>query len=129
VLLLVWSADTGAYFAGKAFGRRRLAPQISPGKTWEGVAGGLVLSAAAAAASAQWLDQPVGPLVVVSLVVAVFSIVGDLTESLFKRFAGVKDSGQLIPGHGGLMDRLDSITAAAPLLLLGALELLTVASR
>lgn len=126
VLMLVWAADTGAYAAGKAFGRHRLAPEVSPGKTWEGVAGGLVLSAAVAVASASWLEQPVGPLVVVSLVVAVFSVVGDLTESLFKRFAGVKDSGQLIPGHGGLMDRLDSITAAAPLLLLGALELLTV---
>lgn len=122
VLVLVWAADTGAYFAGKAFGRHRLAPQVSPGKTWEGVAGGLVLSGACALVGARWLHAPVVPLLLASLVVVAFSIVGDLTESLMKRFAGVKDSGHLIPGHGGVMDRLDSLTAAAPLLLLFALE-------
>lgn len=124
VLVLVWAADTGAFFAGKALGRHRLAPEVSPGKTWEGVAGGLLLAAVTAAIASRWLGPPLGPLVLVSLVVAVVSVVGDLTESLFKRFAGVKDSGQLIPGHGGLMDRLDSVTAAAPLLLLGLVECL-----
>jgi phosphatidate cytidylyltransferase len=124
VLVLVWAADTGAFFAGKAFGRHRLAPDVSPGKTWEGVAGGLLLAGVTAAVASRGLDQPLLPLVLVSFVVAVFSVVGDLTESLFKRFAGVKDSGHLIPGHGGLMDRLDSVTAAAPLLLLGLIECL-----
>jgi len=127
VLVLVWAADTGAFIAGKAFGRHRLAPLVSPGKTWEGVAGGLVLAAATAALASRWLAQPLLPLVAVGFIVAVFSVVGDLIESLFKRYAGVKDSGQLIPGHGGLMDRLDSVTAAAPMLLLGLLEWLAVA--
>lgn len=122
VLVLVWAADTGAYFAGKAFGRHRLAPHVSPGKTWEGVAGGLALAAVAAAVASRVLQLPLLPMIVVGIVVAGFSVVGDLTESLFKRYAGVKDSGQLIPGHGGVMDRLDSVTAAAPLLLLCALE-------
>jgi phosphatidate cytidylyltransferase len=116
---LVWAADTGAYFAGRKFGRRKLAPQVSPGKSWEGAIGGLLLVAVLAASAAGSLGQAPLRLVLLSLVVAAFSIVGDLSESLFKRYAGLKDSGRLIPGHGGLMDRIDSITAAAPLLLLG----------
>jgi phosphatidate cytidylyltransferase len=128
LLVLVWAADTGAYFAGKALGRHHLAPHVSPGKTWEGVAGGLALAGAFALFGAYWLGVPWLPMVLGSLVVAAFSVVGDLTESLLKRFAGVKDSGHLIPGHGGIMDRLDSITAAAPLLLLFALEFLQVAA-
>jgi phosphatidate cytidylyltransferase len=128
VLVLVWAADTGAFFAGKAFGRHRLAPDVSPGKTWEGVAGGLLLAGVTAAVASRGLEQPLVPLVLIGLVVAAFSVVGDLTESLFKRFAGVKDSGHLIPGHGGLMDRLDSVTAAAPLLLLGLTEILATPS-
>lgn len=118
VLLLVWAADTGAYFSGRAFGRHKLAPRVSPGKTWEGAAGGLVVVALLAGFSAPLLGRSELPFVAVSLMVAAFSIVGDLVESLFKRHAGLKDSGRLIPGHGGLMDRLDSIMAAAPLLLL-----------
>jgi len=118
VLLLVWAADTGAYFAGRAFGRHKLAPQVSPGKTWEGVAGGLLLAALLAAVAAPVLGKPVFSFTVLSLSVAVFSVVGDLSESMFKRHAGLKDSGQLIPGHGGMLDRIDSITAAAPLVLL-----------
>lgn len=127
LLLLVWAADTGAYFAGRAFGRRRLAPRVSPGKTWEGLAGGLALAGVWAAIGAHWLGQPTGPMLLVGLAVAAVSVVGDLTESLLKRYAGVKDSGHLIPGHGGVMDRLDSITAAAPALLLCVLEVLEVA--
>lgn len=127
VLVLVGVADTGAYFSGRAFGRHRLAPLVSPGKTWEGVAGGLLLAGLAAIAASWWFAQPVVPMVIIGLVVGGFSVVGDLMESLLKRYAGVKDSGNLIPGHGGLMDRLDSVTAAAPLLLLSAIELLEVA--
>ena len=118
VLLLVWAADTGAYFAGRAFGRHKLAPRVSPGKTWEGAAGGLVLVAVLAFFAAPVLGAQRPVLLAVSLVVACFSIVGDLTESLFKRHAGLKDSGRLIPGHGGVLDRVDSIMAAAPLMLL-----------
>ena len=120
---LVWAADTGAYFAGRQFGRHKLAPQVSPGKTWEGAAGGLVLVAVLAALAAPGFGQPVFSFTVVALCVGAFSIVGDLSESMFKRYAGLKDSGRLIPGHGGLMDRIDSITAAAPLLLLGRIVL------
>ncbi|MEY4762557.1 MAG: hypothetical protein RLZZ200_2413 [Pseudomonadota bacterium] len=118
VLFLVWAADTGAYFAGRALGRRKLAPRVSPGKTWEGAAGGLLLVAVLSLLAAPVLGAQRPVLLGVSIVVGVFSIVGDLTESLFKRHAGLKDSGRLIPGHGGLLDRVDSIMAAAPLLLL-----------
>ena len=120
VLFLVWTADTGAYFAGRAFGTHKLAPQVSPGKTWEGALGGLVLVAALGALAAPQLGKPAFSFAVVSVVIGAFSIVGDLSESMFKRYAGLKDSGHLIPGHGGLMDRIDSITAAAPLLLLAS---------
>lgn len=128
LLALVWAADTGAYFAGRAFGRRKLAPLVSPGKTWEGVAGGLLLSMAVAAGGARLLGTPLAPMLAIGLLVAAVSVVGDLIESLFKRYAGVKDSGHLIPGHGGLMDRLDSLTAAAPVLLLCILEFLEPSS-
>lgn len=119
VLLLVWAADTGAFCAGKLLGRHKLAPLVSPGKTWEGVAGGLVLGGLFAVLGARWFIQPVVSFVGVSLVVVAFSIIGDLTESMLKRYAGLKDSGHIIPGHGGIMDRMDSITAAAPMWLLG----------
>ena len=118
-LLIVWVADGGAYFAGKAFGRVKLAPAISPGKTWEGVVGGLVLVAALATAVAIWQDLGVAVLVPFCLAVAAISIVGDLTVSMFKRTARVKDSGTLFPGHGGVLDRVDSVAAAAPLFVLG----------
>jgi phosphatidate cytidylyltransferase len=122
-LFLVWAADTGAYFAGRAFGRHKLAPQVSPGKTWEGVAGGMALAGLLAGLAAPGFGQPTLPFVSLCLVVAGFSVVGDLSESLFKRYAGLKDSGRLIPGHGGMLDRIDSITAAAPLLMLGVVLL------
>ena len=118
VLLLVWAADIGAYFIGHHFGRRRLAPRVSPGKTWEGAMGGATASVPVALAGAYWFRLP--PAFVGLCLLAVgFSIVGDLTESLLKRFAGMKDSGTLFPGHGGVMDRIDSLTGAAPVLLLG----------
>lgn len=122
-LVLVWMADIGAFFAGRRFGRLKLAPRVSPGKTWEGALGGVLLSLPVA-----WLGSAafgIRPAVFVPLCIATvaFSIVGDLTESLFKRHVGLKDSGSLIPGHGGVMDRIDSVTAAAPVLAFGLLTL------
>jgi phosphatidate cytidylyltransferase len=119
LLLLVIAADIGAFFAGRAFGRTKLAPRVSPGKTWEGVAGGFVTVAAVASVGALRLALPLLPCVLFGGLLCVFSIVGDLTESMFKRAAGLKDSGGLLPGHGGVLDRIDSITAAAPLYALG----------
>jgi phosphatidate cytidylyltransferase len=118
-LLLVWGADIGAYFAGHRFGHTRLAPAVSPGKTWEGVIGGFALSAIVAVAGSAWFALPLYAFVPLCLAAVGFSIVGDLTESLLKRFAGVKDSGTLFPGHGGVMDRIDSVTGAAPVLFFG----------
>jgi len=118
-LLIVWAADIGAYFAGKRFGRVKLAPQISPGKTWEGVIGGLVFVALFALAGSVWIDTDLAVLVPFCVGVAGISIVGDLTVSMFKRTAGVKDSGRLFPGHGGVLDRVDSVAAAAPVFALG----------
>ena len=97
----------------------KLAPQISPGKTWEGALGGLVVVALLAVAVAWWADHRVSVLLPFCLAIAALSIVGDLTVSMFKRTAGVKDSGTLFPGHGGVLDRIDSVTAAAPLFALG----------
>jgi phosphatidate cytidylyltransferase len=126
-LLLVWSADIGAYFAGHRYGRTRLAPNVSPGKTWEGVLGGFALSAIVAVAGSAWFGLPLYTFVPLCLAAVGFSIVGDLTESLLKRFAGVKDSGTLFPGHGGVMDRIDSVTSAAPVLFFGLTMLGVVA--
>lgn len=119
LLIVVWSADIGAFFAGRRFGRVKLAPRVSPGKTWEGVVGGLLLVAVVAAAGARPLGLPAAALLPFCLAVALLSIVGDLTVSVFKRSVGLKDSGRLFPGHGGLLDRIDSVTAAAPLFALG----------
>ncbi|MGH8294836.1 MAG: phosphatidate cytidylyltransferase [Steroidobacteraceae bacterium] len=118
-LVLVWMADIGAYFCGRHLGRRRLAPAVSPGKTWEGALGGLAASGIVAAVCDAWFRLPLAPFLVLCLAAVAFSIVGDLTESLLKRFAGMKDSGTLFPGHGGVMDRIDSVTGAVPVLLLG----------
>ena len=117
-LTIVVAADTGAYAAGRLFGRVKLAPRISPGKTWEGVLGGLLLSMLIGALGARLLDIELRAAVVAALIAGSFSVVGDLTESMLKRHAGVKDSGALLPGHGGLLDRLDSLCAGIPVLLL-----------
>jgi phosphatidate cytidylyltransferase len=117
-LFVVWAADTFAYLAGKQWGRVKLAPNISPGKTREGVYGALV-GCAVIAAIGGWLlhvrDITLLLLVLFSLVAAIFSVLGDLFESLLKRHAGVKDSGTLFPGHGGVCDRLDGVFAALPI--------------
>lgn len=127
VMLLVWAADVGAYFSGKAFGKRKLAPQISPGKSWEGAIGGgiLVLVIAAVAVTTHWFAPTLYTRlvtvygVVISVMVLIglvgMSIVGDLFESLLKRQAGMKDSSQLLPGHGGILDRVDALLPVLPL--------------
>lgn len=125
LMFVVWGADTGAYFAGRAFGRHKLAPRVSPGKTWEGVAGGAALALLVALVGTVWLEPIGGYAAFLGLVVltVLISILGDLIESLFKRMAEVKDSGGLLPGHGGVMDRIDSMTAAGPLFALGLIWL------
>jgi phosphatidate cytidylyltransferase len=127
LLLLVASTDIGAYFVGRAFGKHKLAPRVSPGKTWEGVAGGLISSMIIAVLAAHWFGVQLLPFVVLSLITAIFSIVGDLTESLFKRHTGLKDSSHILPGHGGVLDRIDSITAAAPVFVYGLIYLNVIA--
>lgn len=119
LIFMVCAADIGAYFAGRALGRRKLAPRVSPGKTWEGAAGGMAAVALTAWAGAVFFGLPAMGATAFGCLIGIFSIVGDLTESMFKRAAALKDSGTLLPGHGGLLDRLDSVTAAAPLYALG----------
>ncbi|MGJ4804974.1 phosphatidate cytidylyltransferase [Luteimonas sp. SDU82] len=116
-LMIVWATDTGAYFAGRRFGKRKLAPRISPNKTVEGLLGGVAAGVAVALVMAPLAGASLAqlPLVAVAaLATVVFSVVGDLFESLLKRHVGAKDSGTLIPGHGGVLDRLDSVLAALP---------------
>jgi phosphatidate cytidylyltransferase len=133
VFCLVWAADICAYFAGRAFGRRKLAPTISPGKSWEGVYGGvagvLLLAGAWVAADRAWgFDGPslytrlldvAGPIGAVAalLVLTAMSVCGDLFESLVKRAAGAKDSSRLLPGHGGVLDRVDALLPVFPIAL------------
>lgn len=121
LLLLIWAADIGAYFAGRRWGHRKLAQAISPGKTWEGVwgAAAAVLAFALVGAAALDVGSRWPGFVAVCLLTVGFSIVGDLFESMMKRQRGLKDSGSLLPGHGGVLDRVDSLTAAAPVFLLG----------
>ena len=119
LVLMVCAADIGAYFAGRAFGRRKLAPRVSPGKTWEGALGGLAMVALVAGGGAVYFGLLPLAVVAFGCGVGIFSVIGDLTESMFKRAAALKDSGTLLPGHGGLLDRIDSVTAAAPLYALG----------
>ena len=109
VLLGTAACDTGAYFVGSAVGRHKLIPHISPGKTWEGLLGGALGGIAAALALSGALRLDTWQAALLGLVVCASAVLGDLTESLLKRAAGVKDSGNLIPGHGGILDRVDSI--------------------
>ena len=117
VMVLVWAADIGAYFSGKAFGKRKLAPQVSPGKSWEGLLGGLLTSLLLTLITGLYRGWGGGALLLAlagAALVVLISVVGDLTESMFKRQSGIKDSSNLLPGHGGVLDRIDSLTAAVP---------------
>lgn len=130
-LLIIWVADTAAYFAGRAFGKHKLAPAVSPGKTWEGMIGALLANLALAIVMAKTMpvsaDNPAGSvfsliqmsmgwgfMLAFTVLITLVSVMGDLYESLLKRIAGVKDSGQLLPGHGGVLDRIDALLAVIP---------------
>jgi phosphatidate cytidylyltransferase len=126
VIALVSFADIGAYFAGRAFGRHKLAPQVSPGKTWEGLVGALTVTVVVAWIASRYLSVPGGvasDFIALCVAAVLVSVLGDLTESMFKRMVGAKDSGGLLPGHGGMLDRVDSLTAAAPFFAMGVLWL------
>lgn len=123
LFLMIAMADIGAYLTGRKLGRTKLAPRVSPGKTWEGVIGGVVFALFIAWLGALWFELPIHIFIGLCLVVVLGSIVGDLNESLFKRHVGLKDSSHLLPGHGGVLDRIDSMTAAAPLFLLALIWL------
>lgn len=115
VMLTVWAADSGAYFAGKALGRIKLMPNVSPAKTLEGLLGGLLTTMVVVAGVCYFSpEQELGLLIAVTLFTALASALGDLSESMFKRAAKIKDSGTILPGHGGVLDRIDSLTAALP---------------
>jgi phosphatidate cytidylyltransferase len=126
---LIWGADSAAYFAGKKWGKNKLASQVSPGKTLQGLAGALVITVLLSA-GLRWMYPKPYPdeLIVIALgvVTILFSVLGDLFESMLKRNAGMKDSGSLFPGHGGLLDRIDSLTAAAPIFALGSILMLKI---
>jgi phosphatidate cytidylyltransferase len=118
-LVLGWAADVGAYFVGRRFGRTKLAPRVSPNKTWEGLLGGLLAGSAVALAGRAWFGFDPSAFLPLCMAALLASSVGDLTESMFKRQVGLKDSGTILPGHGGVLDRIDSLTAAVPILSLG----------
>ncbi len=124
LMLLIWGADSGAYFAGRKWGKDKLAPRVSPGKSWQGLWGGILTSGLVVLIFGRLFPIHVEfelYFITVCLVTVLFSVIGDLVESMFKRQAGVKDSGALLPGHGGALDRIDSLTAAAPVFALATL--------
>ncbi len=115
LMLLIWGADSAAYFSGRRFGQRKLAPKLSPGKTWEGFIGAQLAALILAIGSVIYFEFSFWFALILAFSVVTISVLGDLFESLAKRESGVKDSGNILPGHGGIMDRIDSLTAAAPL--------------
>lgn len=121
LILVVAVADSGGYFAGRRFGRHKLAPAVSPGKTWEGFAGGFIANCALALVLSQILGVGLLGMLLLIVPTSLVSVLGDLLESMVKRHAGVKDSGSILPGHGGILDRVDGITAGAPVFALALL--------
>ncbi len=122
LVLMIWFADSGAYFAGRALGKNKLIPNVSPGKTWEGVAGALVVTLVVALVAVKLLNIPSSQsliFILITFVTVIYSIVGDLSESMFKRMVNIKDSGNLLPGHGGMLDRIDSLMSALPVFITG----------
>lgn len=122
ILVIIWIADSGAYFAGRKWGKHKLIPNVSPGKSWEGVVGAIVATLIAALIAIDILNINSAQslmFVFITLVTVVYSIIGDLSESMFKRMANVKDSGHILPGHGGVLDRIDSLTSGLPVFLAG----------
>ena len=124
-MFCIWAADVGAYFTGKRFGKTKLSPTVSPGKTWEGLIGGLILVALIFVPLIFiYIDSDAALLVLITvLFTAGISVFGDLFESKIKRFAGFKDSSQILPGHGGVLDRIDSLLAGAPFFVMGLIYL------
>lgn len=122
LLIIIWIADSGAYFAGRAWGKHKLIPNVSPGKSWEGVAGAVVSTSIAAFVALDLLNISSSQSLVfiaVTFVTVAYSIIGDLSESMFKRMANIKDSGNILPGHGGILDRIDSLMSGLPIFLAG----------
>ncbi len=122
LLMIIWGADIFAYFAGRSFGKKKLAPQVSPSKTWEGAYGAIAGTLLVAAIGSYLFGLAVNVTIiffVLSVIIVVVSIFGDLSESLYKRQSGLKDSGNILPGHGGILDRIDSLIAAAPFYIVG----------
>lgn len=118
LFLMVWSADIGAYFVGKSIGKRKLMPNVSPGKTLEGFLGGVIFACVMVLIAGYfigWNMEQFKIVIPVTILITTISVLGDLNESMFKRQAGVKDSGSILPGHGGVLDRIDSLTATAPI--------------
>jgi phosphatidate cytidylyltransferase len=126
LFILIWGADSGAYFIGKKWGKHLLHSTVSPKKTWEGLIGGLATTLVISLLALYYADTPfkIWPAaLLLAFITILFSVIGDLFESMLKRIEGLKDSGSLLPGHGGLLDRIDSFTAAAPIFALGAMIL------
>lgn len=121
LMLIVAVADSGGYFAGKRFGKHKLASAVSPGKTWEGFAGGFIANCVLALLLSLTLDVNLLLMLVLIVPTSLVSVLGDLLESMLKRHAGIKDSGTILPGHGGILDRVDGVTAAAPVFALALL--------
>lgn len=122
LILIIWFADSGAYFAGRALGKNKLLPKVSPGKTWEGVAGAVAVTLIVSVISVNILAVPSSHSVIfilLTFVTVIYSIVGDLSESMFKRMVNIKDSGHILPGHGGILDRIDSMMSAFPVFFAG----------
>lgn len=122
LLVLIWVADSGAYFTGRAWGKHKLIPNVSPGKSWEGVAGAMIATFITALIAIDLLNISSTQsflFIFVTLVTVVYSVVGDLSESMFKRMANMKDSGNILPGHGGILDRIDSLTSGLPVFIAG----------